>query len=426
MEKELLKFIQKAHTTYQAVEEAKKILLDNNFIELDFVNSWHLEKGKNYFIIKEDASIIAFKVGTSLTNPSFNIVASHNDSPFLKIKPQGVIVQNGYTKLNTEVYGGPIYSTWMDRPLGIGGRVVVKENDMIVSKNVSFNTTVIIPNLAIHLNREMNSNYSVNPQIDMQAILSLNEASINDLIKKEMGNCEVIDYDLFLYNKEEGSVAGIKNELIVSPRLDDLECYFVSLKSFIEASNDENINIWVGFNHEEVGSRSNHGAASTFLVDVMNEIMTYFDLEKQKLEILNRSIIVSADNAHGVHPNHPEKTDPCNNVKLNEGIVIKYNSNLSYTTDALSSSIFKLVCEEAKVPYQVYTNRSDIRGGSTLGCILLGSLSIKSVDIGLAQLAMHSTFETAGVKDLEYLEKALKLFYSKHLNYVNKSQILFK
>lgn len=426
MEKELLKFIQKAPTTYQAVEETKKILLDNNFIELDLTSLWKIEKGKNYFIIKEDASIIAFKVGTSLTNPSFNIVASHNDSPLLKIKPKGVIVQNGYTKLNTEVYGGPIYSTWMDRPLGIGGRVVIKENEKITSKNVSFNTTVIIPNLAIHLNREINSNYSLNPQLDMQAVLSLNEASISDLIKKELGNCEVVDYDLFLYNKEEGKVAGLNNELLISPRLDDLECYFISLKSFIKASNDENINIWVGFNHEEVGSRSNHGAASTFLVDVMNEIMIQLNLEKQKLEILNRSMIVSADNAHGVHPNHPEKTDPINNVKLNEGIVIKYNSNLSYTTDAISSSIFKLICDEAKVPYQVYTNRSDIRGGSTLGCILLGSLSIKSVDIGLAQLSMHSTYETAGVKDLEYLKCALNTFYSKHISYVNKAQIVLK
>lgn len=426
MEKELLKFINEAHTTYQAVNLVKKILLENNFIELDFINERKIEKGKNYFIIKNDSSIIAFKVGKTLSNPSFNIVASHNDSPMLKIKPNGIIYQNGYTKLNTEIYGGPIYTTWMDRPLGISGRVVIKENNKIISKPISFKKTVIIPNLAIHLNREINSGFSLNPQIDMQAILSLEQSNINTLIKKELGEVEVLDYDLFLYNKEEGCLAGANDELIISPRLDDLECYYTSLIAFTNSSNDDNINIWVGFNHEEVGSRSNNAAGSTFLVDIIDEILTKLNLEKQKLDILNRSLIISADNAHALHPNHPEKTDPTNSVKLNEGIVIKYNANLSYTTDAISSGIFKSICESVNVPYQVYTNRSDVRGGSTLGSILLGSLSINSVDIGLAQLAMHSTYETAGVKDISYLKDALKAFYSKHIEYFKPNEIMIK
>lgn len=426
MEKELLTFINKAHTSYQAVEEAKKILLDNNFVELDFVNPWKLEKGKKYFIVKNESSIIAFTLGSSLKDASFQIVASHNDSPMLKIKPNGVITQNDYTKFNTEIYGGPIFATWMDRPLGIAGRVVVKEKGNIVSKNVSFKTTSIIPNLAIHLNREMNSNYSLNPQVDMLGLLSQGSSTINDLIKQELGDVDVIDYDLFLYNKEEGCLAGMNNEFILSPRLDDLECYFTSLNAFLNSNNIDNINMWVGFNHEEVGSRSNNAAGSTFLIDIMNKILKELNLENNTLEIMNRSMIVSADNAHAIHPNHPEKSDPTNNVKLNNGVVIKYNSNLSYTSDALSSSIFKVLCEEANVPYQVYTNRSDLRGGGTLGSILLSSVSVMSVDIGLAQLAMHSTYETAGIKDLEYMLNALKMFYSKHITYTSSNNITIK
>ena len=202
MEKRFIEFLNKSHTTYQAITEAKKILLDNNFIELDLINPWNLKKGQNYFIIKNDASIIAFKLGKTLNNPSIQVVASHNDSPMLKIKPNGVIYQNGYTKLNTEIYGGAIYSTFMDRPLGIAGRVIIKENETIISKNITLDTTVIIPNLAIHLNREINTNHTINAQTDMSAILSLGETTINDLIEKELGNVEVLDYDLFLYNKE--------------------------------------------------------------------------------------------------------------------------------------------------------------------------------------------------------------------------------
>ena len=419
MEKRFIEFLNKSHTTYQAITEAKKILLDNNFIELDLINPWNLKKGQNYFIIKNDASIIAFKLGKTLNNPSIQVVASHNDSPMLKIKPNGVIYQNGYTKLNTEIYGGAIYSTFMDRPLGIAGRVIIKENETIISKNITLDTTVIIPNLAIHLNREIDTNHTINAQTDMSAILSLGETTINDLIEKELGNVEVLDYDLFLYNKEEARIVGYNNEFISGPRLDNLECYYTSLEALIEGDNSENINVWAGFNNEEVGSGSNNGAGSTFLIDVINKVLTDLKLDDNRLEIFNRSMTISADNAHAIHPNHPEKSDPTNNVKLNNGIVIKYNSGLSYTSDAVSAGVFKSICNEENVPYQVYTNRSDLRGGGTLGSILLHTFSVTSVDIGLAQLAMHSAYETAGTKDLEMMKKVLKSFYSRHLNYQN-------
>lgn len=423
MTNRFIEFLNKAHTTYQAVELAKERLTKEGFIELDFVNSWSLEKGKGYFLVKADSSIVAFKVGSKLSSPSIHIVASHNDSPMFKIKPNGVIYANGYNKLNTEVYGGPIYSTWLDRPLGIAGRVTVQENEKITTKNVTLNTTVIIPNLAIHMNREINSGYAYNPQVDLLAITGLEKATVHELLEKECNVTNVLDYDLFLYNKEEARIIGANNELIAGPRLDNLECFYTSLEALIESNHEENINIWVGFNHEEIGSNSNHGAASTFLVDVIDLILSSLNLTSNKINILNRTMVISADNAHALHPNRPDKSDPTNNVLINKGVVIKYNAGLSYTTDAISAGLFKAICNDVNVPYQVYTNRSDVRGGGTLGSILLRSLSVVSVDIGLAQLAMHSAYETAGVEDLEHMKKVLSAFYSKHLNALNSKDL---
>ena len=423
MEQKLINFINNSHTTYQAVEVAKNMLIDEGFIELDFINKWDLKKGNKYFIVKADGSLIAFKLGKNLNKPSIHIVASHNDSPMFKIKPNGMIFGSGYSKLNSEVYGGPIYSTWLDRPLGIAGRVLVKEDGAIKSKLVTLKTTAIIPNLAIHMNREINSGYSYNPQSDLQAVLGLGNVTILELLEKECGIKDVLDYDLFLYNKEEARIIGANNELISGPRLDNLECMFTSLISLIDADNDENINICACFNHEEIGSNSNHGAASTFLVDIINQILLDLNLNEDRLNILNRTMVVSADNAHALHPNRPDKSDPANNVSMNKGIVIKYNAGLSYTTDAISSSIFKSICDEVNVPYQAYTNRSDVRGGGTLGSILLRSLSVISVDIGLAQLAMHSSYETAGVHDITYMIAALTNFYKSHIDFKNPSTI---
>ena len=421
-----IEFLNKAHTTYQAVELAKERLIEEGFVELNFVNEWKLEKGKNYFLIKADGSIVAFKVGSKLSNPSIHIVASHNDSPMFKIKPNGVMYANGFNKLNTEVYGGPIYSSWLDRPLGISGRVTVEEDGKIFTKSVTLNTTVIIPNLAIHMNREINSGYAYNPQSDLLAITGLEKNSIRELLERECGITNVLDYDLFLYNKEEARIIGANNELIAGPRLDNLECFYTSLEALIESKHEENINIWVGFNHEEIGSNSNHGAASTFLVDIINMILDNLGLSSKRLNILNQTMVVSADNAHALHPNRPDKSDPTNNVLINKGVVIKYNAGLSYTTDAISAGLFKALCSSENIPYQVYTNRSDVRGGGTLGSILLRSLSVISVDIGLAQLAMHSSYETAGVKDLEHMKNVLSAFYNKHLNAINSKELTLK
>ena len=419
-------FINNAHTAFQAVELSAKELRENGYQELELSSKWDIQKGGKYYVTKSDASIIAFQVGSKLENPSIQIVASHNDSPMFKIKPNGIITNPTYTKTNTEIYGGPIYSTWLDRPLGISGRVTINENGVIKTQNVTLNSTVVIPNLPIHLNREMNSGFAYNPQIDLQALLSLEPTNIHEMLEKQLGINNVIDYDLFLYNKESACVAGAQNELILGPRLDNLECHFTSLQAFLEASNPNNINVWVSFDHEEVGSNSNHAAGSTFLIDVIDEILNSLNLSENRLSILNNTMTISADNAQAIHPNHPEKSDNMNHVYMNKGVVIKYNSSNSYTSDGISAGIFKALCSDLEVPYQVYTNRSDIRGGGTLGSILLRSLSAISVDIGLAQLAMHSSYETAGSKDLEMMKEVLKGFFSKHLNVQNTKNITLK
>jgi len=414
MEK-FIDFIKKSPTTYQAVDYAKEELIKHGATELLFSDNWKIEANKMYFITKDGGSIIAFKVGSKLESPSIQIVASHTDSPMLKIKPNGLVCLKEYTKINSEVYGGLIYSTFLDRPLGIAGRVVIKELDELIVKNVVIPTTVIIPNVCIHMNRDVNNGYKFNAQVDMEAILSLNNTSMEELFKLAGITEEVLDFELYLYNKETPLIGGAQNELILSPRLDDLECFYTSFMAFLNSQNDKNINMWVAFNNEEVGSNSNNAAGSTFLVDTIDELLASINMLAKKQQIFNQSMVVSADNAHAEHPNHPEKTDSTNMVYMNKGIVIKYNAGLSYTTNAISAGLFKEICNKASVPYQVYTNRSDMRGGSTLGCILLKSLSIISVDIGLAQLAMHSAYETAGIKDINMMIDALQKFYSMHL-----------
>lgn len=411
---ELIKFIKKAHTTYQATTEAQNILNENGFIELNFQDSWQLLSNQGYYITKNDSSIIAFKIGNNLENLNLQLVASHNDSPTFKIKPNSVIVNNDYTRLNTEPYGGVIFSSWLDKPLGLAGKVMIKEGNVIQPKIVELSPTVVIPNVAIHLNRGINENNALNANVDMPVLLGLKNIDFNKVIKDTVGEVDILDYDLFLYNKEEGCLAGANQELICAPRLDNLECYYTSLQSFLNAHNDDNINMWAGFNNEEVGA-SNNSADSTFLMDVIDGILDSLQMINKKRAILARSMMVSADNAHAIHPNHPEKSDGTNNVKMNEGIVIKYNAGLNYTTDSVSGSIFKALCEEAKVPYQSYTNRSDLRGGGTLGRVLLKQFSVVSVDIGLAQLAMHSSYETAGVADLESMYNALCKYYNTHV-----------
>lgn len=411
---ELFHFIKSSPTPYHSVALIKNILRNFKFEELKENEKWELKPNTAYFVVRDNASIIAFKVGNDVSHVNFNIVASHNDSPTFKIKPNGTLNVGAYQKLNTEPYGGMIASTWFDRALSIAGRVLVLTKDGVEERLVNLSGhNVVIPSVAIHLNRSGSG--EINLQNDTLPVIGLTDSDLSFEKQLEKSSIfeegeKILSHDLFLYNKEEGTTLGLSHEMILSPKLDDLECVFASLEAFLESQNNHNITVCAIFDNEEVGSGSNHGAASTFLTDVLERICIVFNLDKHIAYA--SSMMISADNAHAVHPAHPEKSDPTNQVHLNKGVVVKYHSGLSYTTEAISASIFKALCEKEAVPYQDYTNRSDLRGGSTLGRIALEKLSIMTVDIGLAQLAMHSAVETAGAKDLQYLVKALKAFYN--------------
>ncbi len=415
----LIDFLNKSPNEYLAVSNIKEILNNKGFTELDPSKKWNLKNGGNYYVVKDQSSVIAFKMGQILENRSFNIVCSHLDSPCLKIKQNGIITVRNNTILNTEVYGGPILSSWFDRALSIAGRIIMKEEDKLVSKIVDAKENLlIIPSAAIHLKKDV----TTNPQKDLLPLASLTQfESINEYLGKvfNLDASKIVSFDLSVYNKDEAKLVGINKELLVSPRIDNLECAFTSLEAFIEATNNQKINVYAAFNNEEVGSNTKQGADSTFLNDILRRIIPN-DEEYQMA--LHNSFLISADNAHAQHPNYLELSDPTNSVLMNQGIVIKHNANQRYTTDGISGAVMMMICDKAGVKYQHYSNRSDQRGGSTLGTISSSHVSIASVDIGLAQLAMHSALETAGSEDALSMTKALKVFYESNFR-INDEKI---
>lgn len=410
----LLDFIHNSPTAFHVVDNLTKLL--EGFTPLSEGEEWALESGKSYYVTRNGSSLIAFRLPEGELK-GFHIAAAHSDSPVFKIKPQPEIRERGYVKLNVEKYGGMLCAPWLDRPLSVAGRLVVRDGEGMAVKLVNVDRDLaIIPNLAIHMNRSVNEGMAYNPQTDLLPIYALGEEeSFLSLIANEAGVQEqdILDYDLYLYNRMGGSIWGAKGEFISSRSLDDLQCAWPLVKGLALAEKSRHWGaVCCVFDNEEVGSASRQGAASTFLPDVIERICDALGLGVQQSKaVISRSFLISADNAHAVHPNHPEKADPTNQPKLNEGIVIKYNAALRYTTDALSSARFKLLCEKAGVSVQSYTNRSDIPGGSTLGCIALRKLGVSTVDIGLAQLAMHSPYETAGVQDTESLLRVMEHYY---------------
>ena len=323
-----------------------------------------------------------------------------------------------------------ICSTWFDRPLSIAGRILVKENNAVKTHLVNIDKDlVIIPNLAIHMNREVNDGYTYNAQIDMLPLYGDNSSkgSLMKTIAKEVNVEEesILGTDLFLYNRMNGTKIGANEEYISSPRLDDLECAFTSLSAFLSENTSNSASVYCVFDNEEVGSGTKQGADSTFLYDVLRRInISLGKTEEDYYRLISSSFMVSADNAHALHPNYTDKSDLTNKVYMNDGIVIKYNANQKYTTDAVSASIFKTICDSVDVPYQTFTNRSDILGGSTLGNISNAHVSLNTIDIGLAQLAMHSTYETAGAKDVTYMIDAIKAFYNTSIEQVEDGQYI--
>ncbi len=413
---EFLEFVSASPTAFHAVAEVEKRLVAAGAAVLKEKDAWDLKPGKTYAVKRNGSAIIAFTVPKGVKG--YRVFACHADSPMFKIKENPELsVENRYVRLDTERYGGMILSTWFDRPLSVAGRVVVKKGRGLEEKLVDFGRDLlIIPNVAIHQMREINDGFAPNPQVDLLPLYGGGEAKgrfmqqVAELagVKEE----DVRGHDLFVYNREKGTVWGANGEFMSSPRIDDLECAYCGISGFLAGSQKRYGAVYALFDNEEVGSASRQGAASTFLKDTLERISEALgDTAELKNRRIADSFLLSADNGHAVHPNHPEKCDPANRPYLNGGVLLKFSANQRYTTDGVSAAMFRAVAEKAGVPTQVFFNRSDTVGGSTLGNLSVLQVPFPSADIGLAQLAMHSSYETAGVHDLESMTKLATAFF---------------
>ena len=418
--KNLMDFLDSSVTMFHAINECEKVLQRSGFTYLPENEKWNINKGK-YYTKRNSSSLIAFDIAEG--DYRFQISAAHSDSPTFKLKDRPVIEANGYLKLNVEGYGGMINATWLDKPLTLAGRVMVNTDKRIETRLLHKDRDLlIIPNVPIHFNREINKGFAFNNQVDMLPILSagnLKEADFDNILAKELGiEAEaILAKDLYLVNRQKAAIIGFDNELISSGRLDDLECVYTSLRGFVEAENKNHINVFAVFDNEEVGSVTKQGAMSTFLASTLDRVNTALGKSKEEYyRAIAKSILISCDNAHAVHPNHPELFDVKNRPVLNQGIAIKESANQKYTTDAFSRAILKKILEKKNIPYQTFANRSDIAGGSTLGNLSNTVVSMNAVDIGLPQLAMHSAYETAGAKDVGYAFETLKAFFEANID----------
>ena len=407
----LFEFIKKSPSAYHAVNTVKQMLDNDGYTELYESERWKLAIGGKYYVIRNGTSIIAFR--TVRDARGFMICASHSDCPSFRVKVTPETV-GAYTRLEVEKYGGMIYYSWLDRPLSVAGRVVVKTAEGLESKLVNLDSDLAtIPSLAIHLNRGVNDGAKFNPAKDLLPLYTGagEKGAFLSSIAADLGvDVEhILSHDLFLYNRDEGKRVGKDGEFILCPRLDDLGCVYTSTVAFLEAREAQSLPVLAVFDNEEVGSETKQGAASTFLRDTLLRISGG---ESSLAVALENSFMLSADNAHAKHPSSPEMSDPDNAPVLNGGVVIKYNANQRYTTDGLSDALFRTVCERAGVTVQTYCNRADLPGGSTLGSISNTRVSVPTVDIGLPQLAMHSANETAGAKDVGSMISAISEFYS--------------
>ena len=421
---DLLAFIDNSpsmfHTISCCVEELKK----RDFVFLDLKSPWHVKEGGKYYTLTNHSALVAFCINSpSAAEEGFRIVGTHSDAPCFRIKPNAQIQFENYVKLNTEVYGGPILSTWFDRPLSIAGRVACKSSDPLFADSKLINITkplLIIPNLAIHMNREVNSGVTINKQKDTLPVLTYLDEKVSDhfmqeLISKELGisKDDILDMDLFLYPYEKSTYVGINDEFISASRLDDLSMTYSALMAFLDSSSNRGISLFVCFDNEEIGSRTRQGADSPFLAHILERIILSLHKNREDFFIaLENSFMISADVAHLLHPNYPEKFDLTNKVLPGKGPAIKINSNFSYTTDSDSYSVFAAICQANNIPYQVFVNRSDESGGSTIGPISATQLGIRSLDIGIPILSMHSARELMAKTDFIYNYKSLKAFFS--------------
>lgn len=409
--KGLFEFLDAGVSPYHATKSTAEILEKNGFLPLDERQEWNLQPGGKYYVTRNQSSILAFSMPNSQP-VCYHLVATHSDSPSFRIKKLKRTDKH-YARAEVEGYGGMIYSSWLDRPLGMAGRLLVQTQEGIKSKLIAPDENLfVIPNLAIHMNRDINKGYSYNPQVDLQPIYGGEGADLTTVFDAD---AQVLDMDLFLTVRQKAVTVGDKGSYYMAPRIDDLASAYAVLSGFVagcQKPKDEILNLYCMFDNEEVGSGTRQGARSTFLPDVLTRIESYYHMtEEQKIQARNSSLLISADNAHATHPNLPEKTDCEFPVWLNQGIVVKYSASQHYTTTGLTAAVFMKMCQKESIPVQKFANRADTPGGSTLGNLLSQQFSIPMLDIGLPQLAMHSAVETAGCADVMYMIKAIETFY---------------
>ena len=415
MNRKLFEYIAASPSPYHAVEHSAELLRQAGFLSLSEGEDWRLAPGQGYYVTRNGSSLIAFRARRAFTG--FMMTAAHSDSPTFKLKENPELTGSGCRRLAVERYGGMIMSSWMDRPLGIAGRVLLRKSRGVETRLLDLGGhCAVIPNVAIHMNRKVNDGYTWNPAVDLLPLWGSGEEKgfFRPTVAMALACREedILATDLALYNPQEGVEW---NGLLSAPRLDDLQCAFAALTAFLSAEESEALPVYCLFDNEEVGSQTKQGAASTFLKDTLVRLCEALGQGSEYRRKVASSFLVSCDNAHAVHPNHPELSDPNHGVKLNGGVVIKYNAAQHYTSDGVSAALFQLICEEAGAPYQRFANRADMAGGSTLGNIANTQVSLNTVDIGLAQLAMHSAWETAGAEDTAAMVRALTAFYGRAL-----------
>ncbi len=409
----LFDFINSSPTPYHAVENIKRALTERGYTELSEADEWSLADGQGYFVIRGGSSLIAFVASESVRG--FNIAASHSDSPAFYVKSLGERA-NAYSRLDTERYGDPVLNTWFDRPLSLAGRVVVSTEGGIDVRLVSLDKTLVIPSVAPHLTRTQGQPTAPNPATDMLPLYTLDVSgeSLRREVAATLGTVpeKILSSDLLLYSSTPAMTAGKDNELVLAPRLDDLACVWASLSALLGAKASSSVPVLAVFNNEEVGSESMMGAASTFLRDTLSRIA---GTEGELMRAIPRSFILSCDNAHALHPSHPELSDANNAPRLGGGVAVKYNANHRYTTDAISEGILRRIAERRGITLQAYANRADIRGGSTLGAIATTKVSALAADVGVPQLAMHSSVETAAISDIYGMRDLISALYGSEI-----------
>lgn len=412
---DLLHFIGQSPSIFHAVHHIKTALIYAGFTEIREEDPWHVKQGGKYVVTRNGSALMAFTIPED-DGKAFHVTVAHGDSPTFKIKENPELKDKNYIRLNVEGYGGMMMSSWLDRPLSVAGRLFVKEKDYIIPKLVALDGTfLLIPSVAIHMDRTVNQGKSWSIQTDLLPLYGTAhcETPFMSLVANAAGVDEkqIIAHDLFLYNRTPGILWGAEKEFISSPKLDDLHSAFASFRGFTMGKKEKNISLYALFDNEEVGSGTAQGAGSTFLTNTIHRIAFALGKNYDETEaMIAKSFMISADNGHAIHPNHSEYADPINAPILNGGIVIKFNAQQRYATNGYTAAIFRNICEKANVPVQNFTNHSDNPGGSTLGNISTTKIAIPTVDIGLAQLAMHSAYETAGSYDTEYLTKAIADF----------------